>query len=135
MLFRSLYFFASDSSQNDYSYAEAKKYSASANNGGTATWSAMMSGNTISAQDSGVAVSAAFGDNATVSNAVLQSQVSDTTLTVQGVMPSGAYTLTTGAAAFQNFAGLQALNLNTGANASQNANVSVSVSAESITVN
>ena len=40
--------------------------------------------------------------------------------------------LTTGATAFQNFAGMQALNLNTGAGASQNANVSVAVTAGDI---
>ena len=43
------------------------------------------------------------------------------------------HSLTTGDTAFQNFAGMQALNVNTGAGASQNANVSVAVTTGNIT--
>ena len=41
--------------------------------------------------------------------------------------------LTTGDGAFQNFAGIQSLNMNTGVGASQNSSVSVAVSTGAIT--
>jgi len=82
------------------------------------------------------ATSNAFGNSAVVSSATLASYV--TGVRVNYAAPSGSRdgsinnSLSTGAGAFQNFAGTQALNMNTGAAASQNSAVNVSVSAGTI---
>jgi hypothetical protein len=73
-----------------------------------------------------------FGASAIVSSANLASYV--TGVTVSYAMPSGNpsgnmdNSVSTGEGAFTNFAGLQSLNMNTGAAASQNSAVNVSVS-------
>lgn len=147
-----------DASTTDGSNADASNGSVAANNGGIASLTATMSGNETSASGSGIAIFASFGNDAVVSNSSLQSQVTGTSYTLtfipappatdddDGDGSAGAalasadggggndYSLSTGENAFQNFAGLQAMNLNTGSNASQNANVSVSVASGSIAV-
>jgi len=70
-----------------------------------------------------------------VASAALSNYVSGVKVSFTGSAGESSTTdnsLTTGATAFQNFAGMQALNLNTGAGASQNANVSVAVTAGDI---
>lgn len=145
-------------STTDGSNADASSGSVAANNAGIASLTATMSANETTATGSGVAIFASFGNDAVVSNSSLQSQVTGTSyaLTFIPAPPAtddddsdgsaGAalasaeggsgndYSLSTGENAFQNFAGLQAMNLNTGSNASQNANVSVSVASGSIAV-
>ena len=73
-----------------------------------------------------------FGDSALVASATLSSYVTGVSVRYNG---SGGDTpssiennISNDGSSFQNFAGMQALNQNTGVGASQNANVSVAVS-------
>ena len=83
------------------------------------------------------ATSNMFGDGALVATATLSSYVTGVTVTYdqargsEGSQPDNS--LTNSGGAFQNFAGMQALNQNTGIGASQNANVSVAVSTGDVT--
>ena len=79
-----------------------------------------------------------FGDGAMVATATLSGYVTGVSVHYDnrdgngdGAMPDNS--LSNDGAAFQNFAGMQALNQNTGASASQNANVSVAVSTGNVT--
>ena len=72
-----------------------------------------------------------FGDGAIVASSTLSSYVTGVSVTFNGSDGNGTTTdnsLTNGGSSFQNFAGMQALNQNTGAGASQNASVSVAAS-------
>ena len=72
-----------------------------------------------------------FGDGAVVASSTLSSYVTGVTVTFSGREGDGVNadnSLRNGGSAFQNFAGMQALNQNTGAGASQNASVSVAAS-------
>ncbi len=77
-----------------------------------------------------------FGNSAVVSTATLASNVTGNTINMTAAAGPTSGTLnnsmSTGDGAFQNFAGLQSLNMNTGAAASQNSAVNVSVSAGTI---
>lgn len=79
-----------------------------------------------------------FGDGALVATSNLSSYVSGVRVTFEGNRETGQganNSLSVNGSAYQNFAGMQAQNLNTGAAASQNANVSVAVSANGSTIN
>ena len=72
-----------------------------------------------------------FGDNAIVASGSLSSYVTGVSVSFdarRGSAPAADNSLRTGGSSFQNFAGMQALNQNTGVGASQNASVSVAVS-------
>jgi hypothetical protein len=90
---------------------------------------------TFNAGDANLAPTSTFGDGAMVASSTLSNYVSGVKVTFAGTAGESSTTnnsLTTGDTAFQNFAGMQALNVNTGAGASQNANVSVAVTAGDI---
>ena len=76
-----------------------------------------------------------FGDGALVASSNLASYVTGSTVTFRGADGEGAAadnSLTVSGSAFQNFAGMQALNQNTGVGASQNASVNVTVSTRDV---
>ena len=82
------------------------------------------------ARNSGV-----FGDGALVASSTLSGYVTGVSVTYggsEGDSPAADNRLSNSGSAFQNFAGMQALNQNTGVGASQNASVSVAVSAGDI---
>jgi hypothetical protein len=69
-----------------------------------------------------------FGDNAVVASSTLSSYVTGVNVTFHGSdgnRNSTDNSLSNSGSSFQNFAGMQALNQNTGVGASQNASVSV----------
>ena len=110
-----------------------------ANGGGNASYSdsSAMYAPVASAGTGTASTANVFGGAAVVSSATLASYV--TGVRVLYTAPSGSNaqvnnSLTTGAGAFQNFAGTQSLNMNTGAGASQNSAVNVSVSAGTISL-
>jgi hypothetical protein len=90
-----------------------------------------------SGNDNSVAGSTVFGANAVVATAALSSYTTGITVTYDQAAESGGAqpdnSLSNSGSAFQNFAGMQALNQNTGIGASQNANVSVAVSTRDVT--
>jgi hypothetical protein len=76
-----------------------------------------------------------FGDGALVASATLSNYVSGVHVSfgsTAGEQGSPDNSLTTGNNAFQNFAGMQAINLNTGAAASQASNVSVAIGMDNV---
>jgi hypothetical protein len=82
--------------------------------------------------------SSVFGDGALVASANLSSYVTGSSVTFHGTGGDGGQStdnsINTGGSSFQNFAGMQALNQNTGVGASQNANVSVAAQTGNITM-
>jgi hypothetical protein len=108
-------------------------------NGGNATFTdnSVMQDGTASAGTGAAAMANQFGSDAVVASANLASYVTGVTVTYEGPQGTSAgaapnNSLSTGATAFQNFAGLQSLNMNTGVAASQNSAVNVSVSTGAI---
>jgi hypothetical protein len=98
--------------------------------------SSMRSTGMASAGTGAASTSNVFGASAVVSSATLASYVTgvrvDFSQTPGGATNMVNNSLTTGDGAFQNLAGLQSLNMNTGAGASQNSAVNVSVAAGTI---
>jgi hypothetical protein len=113
-----------------------------ANGGGNASFSdsSIAQTATANAGTGTAAMTNQFGANAIVSTANLAGYV--TGIQVSYAVPQGttgpaaavSNSLSTGDGAFQNFAGLQALNMNTGVAASQNSAVSVSASVGTVNV-
>jgi hypothetical protein len=90
----------------------------------------VMSTSTASSSNGGASNSNMFGNGALVASATLSSYVIGVSVTFEGSRDTGAGTdnsLSNSGGAFQNFAGMQALNQNTGVGASQSASVSVAV--------
>jgi hypothetical protein len=120
------------SSNNQLSSAGVGSTGAAADQGSEARYI----GQSTTANPASAATSNAFGDNAQVSSATLASNVTGVTVNT-GASSSGSGTssdLSTGAGAFQNVAGIQSVNLNSGAAASQNSSVNVSASVGTLNI-
>ena len=122
-----------DSSDNSTNIADSSDHSAhdSWNDNRDNSTNVADSGNSYSSNDMTYAgTSNMFGNGAMVASATLSSYVSGVSVTYAAA--EGATTadnrLINRGNAFQNFAGIQALNQNTGTGASQNASVSLAVS-------
>ena len=93
--------------------------------------------NTETAGDATNSSAGTFGAGSIVATSALSNYVTGNHVTFGGAAGQDGVannSLTTGNQAFQNFAGMQSLNVNTGAAASQSSNVSVAVSAPGATI-
>ena len=100
------------------------------NNSVNTSYDASFNTNTETAGNADNSNNSTFGDGALVASASLSNYVSGVHVSfgsAAGEQGSPDNSLTTGDNAFQNFAGMQAINLNTGAAASQSSNVSVAI--------
>ncbi|MEP3052054.1 MAG: hypothetical protein ABJP48_04850 [Erythrobacter sp.] len=85
----------------------------------------------------GIASSNVFGDNAIVAEATLSNVVTGVDVNFGDVEDSAQFAnqLTNSDNAFRNYAGMNALNQNTGTGASQNASVTIAVASDNFDVN